>query len=671
MRCWKTWLVLLPLLLLAGIAIAQESIFGIEAPVVPPPLETGDEENTDPLEAMFQKLDLRGRIAQLMLVTMSGLHAPATDDLAFLKAYTPGGAIVRQITKPAAAAAYVTKLRGVETLTGIPLLVGANLYTLAQRDRGAPSAFIQLPSLLSIAAAQDVTTTEGIADLLARHMNLMGFNLHLGPSLSLSPSIAEAKGSIHSLGSDPRFVGEAGCALLAAFEAQGIIAMPMDFPGGAANRGEKSPAVLLTPEPQLAEMDALPYAKAIVQGVAMLHAGNTLAPTLDAGSQPASLSKAVLRDLLREKMGYTGVIVAGPMDDPDITRLYDPADAAAMALSNGADMIYWHEAGAQVIRTIERLAKAVERGELSEALIDASVRRVLQLKIDRVAPDRGPIKEKDIAELERARSLGKEVYALERRSITIVQNRGQILPLSKERSMPIAVTGVLQLEAFRDVMEDFAKPISQQKITTAQHLGDIQDFEIRRITENVHGIRTIVVVITDSLRPEGTITLLRELKSKGLQIVLVHLGYPRNVGRYTDADAIVLAYSDAATYDITLRAIAEVIMGDAPIRIVDIGHDLSAKVGEQRSFDVFEVCRAPAGRLPVRLSEAFPAGLAVPYPPDLGIRKTEWDFGNGQHSKETHVDFTYTAPGEYPVTLTITDAKKKTSSAIFRVVVTE
>ena len=124
----------------------------------------GEEEVLEPLtlELMLESLDLRGRISQLMVATSQGLQAPNIDDVGYMRAYPPGGMVIPQMLKPSAAAVYVAKLRGVEELNRIPLLVGANLYQLAKRDRDAESGFVQLPSLLSMAAAQDKETGEKI-----------------------------------------------------------------------------------------------------------------------------------------------------------------------------------------------------------------------------------------------------------------------------------------------------------------------------------------------------------------------------------------------------------------------------------------------------------------------------------------------------------------------------
>jgi len=654
---------------LAPYAAAQESIFGLEPPPrVPAPGEADAPAAPETVEDKLAAMGLRAKIAQLMLVTLEGVQGPTATDRAMMDSYTPGGVVVRQFVRPAGAAKYVTALRAVEAKTGVRLLVGANLFELVHRDRGAASEFIQLPSLLSLAAASDDGATERLAKMVAQHMQAMGFTLHLGPSLELAPELGAAKGSIYDFGSDPQFAAEAGAVIFQALQEHGVIPMPMRFPGGGANRDPREAAVLLTPRAQLYDTALRPYIRAIEQGVPMLHVGTTLTPTLDSSSRPACVSSVVLRDLLRQELGFTGVIVAGPMDTEVISSRFDVAEAALLALQNGADMIYWRSAGEAVMRAVDRIAVEVQSGRMPEATIDAALRRVLLLKA--TLPEvQDELKERKLAQLERDKNLVRESYAVERQAITLVHNRNQVLPLSKERSMPIALTGVVELEAMHEALEKYAKPIAQQRITSARHVGDIEGFEIERLTSRMRNIRTVICVFTDSLRPRGQVELIRAAKARGANVIVVFLGYPEHVPLLAEADAILLAYCDNATYTQTLRAVAEILMGDAPLRIMEAVDDLRARVGESRVYDAHEVARAPAGRLPVTLSPQFPAGLAVPYDPTQAIRRVQWDFGDGKRSRDSRIDHAFQQPGRYPVTLNVTDSKGETYSHVYHVLV--
>jgi beta-N-acetylhexosaminidase len=658
--------------LLAGQGAAQKPALHLDSPaaaapeaVSPPP------EGQAPPAPPAEGRTFKWKVSQLMFATMQGVHAPNADDLGFLRSYTPGGVVLQQILQPAQAVIYIAKLRGVETLSGVPLLIGGDLYEFTQRDRGAPSAFVDLPPLLSVAAAANPDMTARLARFLAAHMQAMGFNLYLGPPLDLAPTLPEAHGSIHCLGGNPDFVADTADTFLSTFSEYGLLAMPMGFPGGGLNRTPPGAAVLLTPKALLGESDLKPYVRAIARGVSILHVGNTLAPTLDTLSRPASQSRAVMQDLLRGELGFQGVIVAGPVDSEDMAAAYDPAEAAIEALRSGADMIYWRSPANTVMRAVDRIEHAVAQGELDAETIEAALKRVLALKQKLGQMTRPEVKESNAEALRKKGDLVRESADIQRHAITLVQNRGAVLPLDKKVSMPLGVTGVVGVEILQKALEKHLKPVSAQVITTARHLGEIQEFEIERITSRIRNFRTVVCIFTNSMRPEGQAKLVRELKLLGAQVVVLLLGYPRNLPQLAGADAILLGYCDPASAGQTLIAMADILVGQAPACIMAATADAEMRAGEKRIFDASALVRVPAGALPVSVSEAYPAGLGLSYALPLTGKKVEWDFGTGTRVKDLRTEYVFTAPGRYPVKLTVTGKHGDAVSRTFNVVVHE
>ncbi|MCF6284998.1 MAG: PKD domain-containing protein, partial [Candidatus Hydrogenedentes bacterium] len=610
----------------------------------------------------------RQRVAQLMAVTMAGGHQPTAEDLEYLKSYTPGAVIIRKILKPSYAAHYVTRLRAIEQFSGIPLWVGANIYRLTKAERNGLNEFVQLPSPLSLAAANDPDTTQALAELLAQHMNLMGFNLHLGPSLEMAPTLDSAMGTVYNFGSDPDFIGETFQITQRVFQEHGIVTVPLGFPGGGANRHKKSAAVLLTPPNLLDELDLAPYKQAIENGTPIIHVGSTLVPTLDPSGMPACVSPIVIGGMLRGKFAYEGIILAGPMDSQDVAGIIDPAEAAIRALGYGADMILWNGAANSEMRAVDKIVTAVNEERLSETKINAALKRLLEYKFEHLIQTHEILKSRQSKPLEYNKKLAQKIKSIEQKSITVVKNTGNILPLRKNKSMPVGVTGTIGVEILRDGLEKHFKPISQQRITTARHIGEIQDFEIQRITSHIRGIRTVICIFGESSRPAGQRRLIRELKAKGAQVVVVHLGYPRNVPQLALADAIVLAYCDSSKYEETLASMADILVGEGPVGFINIDKDINVSTGEERTFNVMDIVQTPPGRLPVTLSPQFPAGLSIPYDPQFAIKKILWEFGDGKKSKELRTVHAFSTPGRYPVSLSVTGPNGSSSRYTFHIV---
>lgn len=619
------------------------------------------------VDEALEKLDLPARVAQLLLVTLQGEIAPNAGDLKYLREYTPGGVIVRQAGLPTEAQLYVARVRGAELLTGIPMLVGCDLYALARANRGIPSQFVQLPSLLSLAAAHDSGATDRFARILATHMHGMGFDLSLGPSLELAPTIKDAQGTIYTFGSDPVFAADAGATLITALNEAGVAAAPMGFPGGGANRRPKEPAVLLTARNELATRDLLPYARALGHGTQAIHVGNTLVPTIDKSRLPASLSPAVINQLLREEMGFEGLVIAGPLDSEEVTNAHDPVEAAMRALDAGADLLYFQTTLSTAARVVDKLSAAVAAGDFPRDVIDRAARRVIARKLDIRAMRPTPAVEKDAKKLENKRAIVEEAYAVERKAITLIKNNGGVLPLTREGSTPAGITGVVGVDELYFLLEKPLKILAQQPIGTARHLGEIQDFEIDRVTQHAEGVKTAIVVLTDQLRPYGQRKLVSGLKEKGAKVVVILLGYPGNAAVLDEADAVLLAYCDGSSYAQTLRALGDVLLGKGALTLRSDLPVIPAKVGERRAFNVADIVRSPAGRLPMALGEAFPAGFSVNYGGQALVKHAEWDFGNGASAKGTQVEYAYPAAGQFTLQVRVSGEDKETTTHAYPV----
>lgn len=663
----------------AGLAHAQKPVKGFgdlrseeeREKAAKPPEEGAPEAAPMDIAAKVASMSLRQRVSQLMVVTLEGAPAPNATDRDVLDRYTPGGVIIPSILRPSTAADYIIALRSTESKAGIPLLIGTDLYNLPRGTSNAINPnFAPVPSLLSVAAAGDPDVTQRLSKFTADTLRMMGFNMHLGPTLELAPSLPGATGTVNCLGSDPAFVAECGTVMLNALNENGVIGLPMGFPGGGLNREPKFPAVLLTPKQNLMDQDLLPYRKAIEQGAPIIHVANTLAPTLDPHDLPASLSPIVMDQVLRGELKFQGVVLAGPLDTNDIAIKYELSEATIKALKAGADMILWGQSGRRVMKTVDDVVHAVENDELVEEAINVSVTRVLEMKERFKLRTHLLPKPKEADALSKKNMYPREAYELERKSVTVVKNNEKALPLVKGVSTPLGVTGVAGVSALREALLKPLKAVVEQNIASAKYGGQVYDFEMNRLTNRVQGMKTVVVVVSPAITLESQLELMKRFQAKGIKVVAVLVGYPSILPRLAEAaDAIVLAYCDPGAVDGAMKAVADILLGRAPLAIETPRAALKLTAGQPRTFNLMEVVRTPAGRLPVSFDPPFVAGLAVGYDPSAAIKKVAWDFGDGGKAKEVTVDHTYASPGQYPVTVTVTDLQGETTTRTVSAVV--
>ena len=622
-------------------------------------------------ESELEQDVLRARIAQLMFVTLGGLGGPDEQDRTLIAKCTPGGVVIPLLREPRSAADYINAVRELanEQQRGTGLFIATDLSSLPRHENNTKSAFVQLPTPMAVAAAASTATTESTANFIATHLQSMGFNVCLGPALDLAPTLSGAKGSVQNFGADPVFTAQVAEVFTKTINTQGILTMPTGFPGGGLNRLGNSPATLLTPRARWLEEDGRPYARAIECGTKLIQVSPTLVSGFDESSRPACLSRGVMTDLLRTEMKYDGIIVAGPMDSSDIERLANPAEAAVVALANGADMILWKSSGQRINNAVESIVLAVQQGRISKTtLIDACTR------VESIKKAAGLLT-RPAADIGKATALGKknkypeEAYSIERRSITLLQNQKNVLPLSKENSLPIGVTGVVGVEELKEPLEKRLKQVVMQPIETAKHVGDIEDFEIQRLTAHAGGAKTVICIFNDSPRTAGAVRLVQELKKRGSRVVVVLLGYPRHAPLFKEADAIVLAYSYDADCSQSLRAVADVLLGDAPLRVMPAKRPIKVQSTQLSRFNALDLVCAPGGILPISLSSEFPCGYAASYDSSASVKKVVWNFGDGEEAKGLQPEHTYKTPGTYTITLTVTDRQDESSTGTFQVVV--
>jgi len=641
-----------------------------EAPLVPFLKESPGTSNPQPPSPREEKkegpvvpevppeADLVHMVSQLMMVTLEGKLRPNHGDIELLTKFTPGAVLIQNISSMEGAAEYITVLRALplESKLGVPLLIGTDLSTVTAYSSTARGwMFVQLPPLLSLAAIGDPGPVAEYGGMMADQLTAMGFNFHLGPLLALAPNMPGATGTVHCLGSDAALAAETGSTLLRALEEKGMIGIPLGFPGGAANRLPREPAVLLTPKSTLAAQDMLPYTSAIKAGVHVIHVGNMLVPTIDPSGAPASASKIVIDGLLRDLLQFKGTVVAGPMDAIDMAGRIDSTEASIRSIEAGADLIWWNKADQRVMNTTLAIINAVRTGRISEERIKLSYERIVELKKRYSLLERPLPKPKDAAKLVRDDEQPKLISEIFRRSITLVKNDGGILPLTKEGTPPIGITGTVDsVDPLMDLIQERKiRPIQRQRIL-AKYDGQIHDFDIDRILRTFDGARTVVCVFTNADRRATVEEVIEKLKQSGAKVVAVLLGYPSILPALAKADAIMLVYSSPTEFAQNLDAVVDILLGEAPISIQPASREMKTSAGKVELYRAVDVVHSPTGRLPLSIGDEFKAGASEGYDVSTFLKRAEWDFGDGEHEKGLEVQRAYKSAGKYNVTITVT-----------------
>src|SRR2546428_334329 len=246
---------------------------------------------------------------------------------------------------------------------------------------------------------------------------------------------------------------------VAGLQAAGVIAAAKHFPGHGDTTIDthRGLARVNRDYDVLARRELVPFRAAIDAGVDIVMTSHILFPALDS-DHPATLSPAILRDLLRGTMGFGGVLLTDSFNMGAVRRVYDPLDAVVQTVQAGADMVllaeerYGDESGDYVERQVQLVAglvAAVNKGRLPVSRIDDAVARILALKA------RYRLAEQPAADARTAHdTVGSPAHReIERRvaehAVVLVQNRGGVVPLNAARAQRIVVLSATDPEGYR------------------------------------------------------------------------------------------------------------------------------------------------------------------------------------------------------------------------------
>lgn len=232
------------------------------------------------------------------------------------------------------------------------------------------------PAAMGLGAVGDPQLAHDVGAAVARAVRSLGFNWNFAPVLDLNnnplnPVIAE-----RSFGADPERATDLALAWMAGSESEGVACCVKHFPGHGDTHVD-SHRDLPTVDKPLAELERFefaPFRRAAATAPAMMTA-HIVYPALDPDF-PATMSRPILTGLLRERMGYQGVIITDGMDMHAIALRYDAGEAAVNALLAGADMVMALGSRETQQQTLDAIAAAIADGRLPMAEVEARLARL-------------------------------------------------------------------------------------------------------------------------------------------------------------------------------------------------------------------------------------------------------------------------------------------------------
>jgi beta-N-acetylhexosaminidase len=386
----------------------------------------------------MKTMTLRDQVAQLVFIEFHG-GSPNTrsrDYLKFVRLIRDtgvGGLILTNLTnqrgvqkaEPYALAAFLNRM---QRLARVPLLVGSDF------ERGASmrvSGATPFPSAMAFGAAGDPALTQFEGEVTAREARALGIHWVFGPVADVNNNPDNPIINIRSFGENPQAVAAHVKAFIEGAHSDKrnlILTTAKHFPGhgDTAIDSHLSLPEITADRERLDRLELVPFRAAIAAGVDAVMSGHIAVPALTP-QLPATLSPTILTGLLREQLGFNGLVITDALGMGAIVSGFGAGDAAVRALQAGADTLLMPADPDVAIRAV---VAAVQSGKLTRARVQESVVKLLSAK-ERLGLDRKrSVDVESIGDVLGDPAVNERAQEVANRAVTLVRNQGGMLPLA-------------------------------------------------------------------------------------------------------------------------------------------------------------------------------------------------------------------------------------------------
>jgi beta-N-acetylhexosaminidase len=376
-------------------------------------------------------MSLEQQIGQLFMVGFAGTHA-SPDVLDLIERHHVGGVIFfsRNIGTARQVADLTRSLQGAARAAGhhAPLLISIDQENgMVSRLGNDMTAF---PGNMALGAIGSEQIAADVARATGEELKTLGINMNLAPDADVNNNPANPVIGVRSFGEDPQDVARLTAAAVRGYRSAGVISTLKHFPGHGDTATDSHLALPIIPHPleRLAAVEFAPFERGIAAGAEGVMIAHLFLPALmPSDGLSASVSPAVIQGLLRERLGYTGVVLSDCMEMDAITNTVGTAQGSVLALQAGTDIVLVSHRYDRQRASIEAALAAVHSGALPPEAIHQAARRVLRLKRRALSWEHAsPAASFAWAGSPAHRQLAQRAYE---QSTTLVLNKDALLPL--------------------------------------------------------------------------------------------------------------------------------------------------------------------------------------------------------------------------------------------------
>lgn len=538
------------------------------------------------LRALISRMTLEEKVGQLFVMRVYG-HSATDPDQADIDAnlkeigvrtaaellakYRVGGIIYFAWAHNTRAPHQIADLsNGIQKASldlprGLPVLISADQEHGIVARVGEPATLF--PGAMAVGAGGSRADARSLGRIAGRELRALGIRQNYSPVADVNVNPANPVIGVRSFGSDPEAVAGLVAAEVRGYESSHIAATAKHFPGHGDTVDDshaKLPYIHHTRE-QWERLDAPPFRAAVAAGIDSIMTAHIVVPALDPAEDPATLSRPILTGILREELGYDGVVVTDSLGMEGVRTKYGDDRVPVLALKAGVDQLL-NPPSLDV--AWNAVLKAVRDGELTESRLDESILRVLRMKAKL-----GLFDDPYVSHAGVDRTVGRRAHLaaadrIAERTTTLLVNEGGLLPLSRRSRPKLLVVGA-----------DPASPSGTTGPPTGVLAGALNELgftatalstgtapSAATVAKAVAAAQDVDAVVVGTYNVSATSsqkTLVEQLLATGKPVVAVAIRNPYDVAHLPGVPAYLAAYSWT---DVELRAAARVIAGKADPR---------------------------------------------------------------------------------------------------------
>lgn len=423
--------------------------------------------------------------------------------------------------------------------TGVPGFIAIDQE--GGRVTRMPSDATNVPGAMAIASTGRPENAYAAGRITARELRALGVNFNLAPVLDINNNKLNPVINVRSYGDTAETVIEYAIPMMKGLQDGDVLSTLKHFPGHGDTSVDSHiglPVIEKTLE-QLEELELMPFKEAIASGAECIMSAHILFPNIEPEKLPATMSRTIITDVLKGKLGYEGLITTDCLEMQAIQKFYGTAEGALGALKAGVHMLDISHTPALVIEAVERIEAAVQSGELPMSVIDEAVEKVLYYKKKYAA-----IRPMNLSIVgNTAHRRANEALSLD----GICHLRGELPRIERGdgRTLFIGSYAYRSDLAQSSVNTGVSFPeVMGEAFEAARQLIDInpEQAEIDAVVQQAKGYEQIVVGLFNGRENSGQLKLVKALCEAGCKVTAIALGRPYDLEELDEEVCAIAAF---------------------------------------------------------------------------------------------------------------------------------